>query len=475
MIVVYLLIAVATGGAVYCFRSRVITRLFILLFLVTQTVLTVYAFCHLNERDSTYFTFDSLGVILSIVLTLLSFATFYHSYIYLKRNSDSKRNKSIYYAALIMLSASLNGAYFADHLGTLWSFIEATTLCVAVLIYHDRTSHALEATWKYIFICSIGLAIALVSILCISIVASKEGIPDLNLSSIIAHAQGMDTIWIKIAFVLALTGFSAKMGLFPLYSVCVDAHTVAPAPISAFISTTLMNVGFLGIYRIYCIVAQTDALPWANRVLMIAGILSMTLAAVQLLKIKHFKRMFAFSSMEHMGIITLALSAGGIGYYAAVLHITLHSFAKAGLFYQIGQVHSVYHSYLIRESGNYMKLNPVGAVVVMLTFICVTAIPPSGLFISEFMMFKSLFAGDHYFVAITALFLLTVILFVIGKCLMHLLYYNGKDLTTDQSFKISNLETLSQFVLIGLIIYLGINPPEFFTDLITGATAIISK
>ena len=473
MIVAYLLLAVVTGGAVYCFRNRAATLFFILLFLVGQTVLTVYAFCHLNERDSTYFTFDSLGVILSFVLALLSFASFYHSYIYLERHSDTKRNKSFYYAALIMLSASLNGAYFADHLGTLWSFIEATTLCVAVLIYHDRTNHALEATWKYVFISSIGLAIALVAILCISIASSKEGVSDLNLSSIVAHAQGMDTTWIKIAFILSLAGFSSKMGLFPLHAICVDAHTVAPAPISAFISTTLMNVGFLGIYRMYCIVAQTDALPWANRVLMIVGIISMTLSAVQLLKIKHFKRMFAFSSMEHMGIVALALAAGGIGYYAAIFHIVLHSFAKAGLFYQIGQVYSVYRSHLIKESGNYMKLNPLGALVIILTFISVTAIPPSGLFISEFMMFKSLFAGEHYFVAIVALFLLTIILYVIGKCLMHLLYFKGEGIATLKPVKLNNLETLSQFVLLGLIFYLGANPPVFFTDLITGATAIL--
>ena len=473
MLVAYLLLAVVTSGAVFCFRNRTATLLSISLFLVGQTVLSVYAFCHLNERASTYFTFDPLGVILSSVLTLLSFATFYHSYLYLERHSDTKRNKSIYYAALIMLSASLNGAYFAEHLGTLWSFIEATTLCVAVLIYHDRTNHALEATWKYVFICSIGLAVALVAILCISIASSKEGVTDLNLSTIIAHAQGMDTIWIKITFILALAGFSAKMGLFPLHAICVDAHTVAPAPISAFISTTLMNVGFLGIYRMYCIVAQTDALPWANRVLMIVGIISMTLSAVQLLKIKHFKRMFAFSSMEHMGIVALALSAGGIGYYAAILHIVLHSFAKAGLFYQIGQVYSVYRSHLIKESGNYMKLNPLGALVIILTFISVTAIPPSGLFISEFMMFKSLFAGEHYFVAIVALFLLTIILYVIGKCLMHLLYFKGEGIATLKPVKLNNLETLSQFVLLGLIFYLGANPPVFFTDLITGATAIL--
>lgn len=474
MLIVYFLSAFAISGALLCLRNRVIQLLFILLFLAEQTVLTVYAFCHLNEKDSVYFTFDSIGIILSSVLTLLSYATFYHSYLYLKRHSDTQRSQSIYYAALIMLSASMNGAYFSEHLGTFWTSMEATTLCVSVLIYHERTPVALEATWKYVFICSVGISIALVGILSISVaVISKEGLTDLHLSSIVAHAQGMNTKWIKIAFILVLTGFSAKMGLFPLYAVCVDAHTVAPAPINAFISTTLKNVGFLGIFRMYTIIAQTDALPWANNVLRIAGIISLTISAAQLLRVKHFNRAFAFSGTEHMGIVALALSAGGIGYYAAILHIVLHSFAKAGLFYQIGQVYSVYNSYLIKDCGNYMKLNPVGAIVVILTFICVTAIPPSGLFVSEFMVFKSLFAGDNYYIAIAALFLLTVIMFVIGKNFLHLLYYNGDGFTTPQSVKVNTSETVSQFVLFGLIIYLGVNPPEFLSDLIKGATAVL--
>ncbi|MFQ5686487.1 MAG: proton-conducting transporter membrane subunit [Candidatus Scalindua sp.] len=473
MLVLYFISAFAISGAVFCLRNRVIQQLLILLFLTGQTLLTVYAFCHLNEKDSVYFAFDSIGIILSGILALLGYATFYHSYLYLERHSDTKRYKSVYYAALIMLSTAMNGAYFSEHLGTFWASVEATTLCVSVLVYHERTAFALEATWKYVFICSIGLSLALVGILSVSVAASNEGLTNLFLSSIVAHAQGMNTKWIEIAFILVLTGFSAKMGLFPLYAVCVDAHTTAPPPISAFISTTLMNVGFLGIYRMYCIIAQTDSLPWAKNVLWIAGIISISVSAVQLLRVKHFKRMFAFSSMEHMGIVALALSAGGIGYYAAILHITLHSFAKAGLFYQIGQVYSVYNSYLIKKCGNYIKLNPLGAIVVILAFICITAIPPSGLFVSEFMAFKSLFAGNHYYIAIAALFLLTVIIFVIGKNLLRLLYYNGKELITPQSVKVNTLETVSQFVLFGLIIYLGVNPPEFFSDLIKGATAVL--
>jgi len=473
MLIVYFLSAFAISGTLLCLRNRVLQLFFNVLFLAVQTVLTVYAFCHLNENDSIYFAFDSIGVILSGVLTLLGYATFYHSYLYLERRSDTKRNKSIYYAALILLSASMNGAYFSDHLGTFWTCVEATTLCVPALIYHERTATAVEATWKYVFVCSVGISIALVGILSMSVAVSKGGATDLYINDIIAHAQGMNTTWIKIAFILTLTGFSAKMGLFPLYAVCIDAHTVAPPPINAFISTTLKNVGFLGIYRMYSIIAQTDALPWANNVLIIAGMISISVSASQLLRIKHFNRMLAFSCTEHMGIITLALAAGGIGYYAAILHIVLHSFAKAGFFYQIGQVYNVYKSYVIKECGNYVKLDPLGAIVVILAFICITAIPPSGLFVTEFMMFKSLFAGNHYYAAISALFLLTVIIFVIGKNLLHLLFHNGDELKTPKSFKVNNLETASQFVLLGLIIYLGVNPPEFLSDLIKGATAIL--
>lgn len=473
MLGIYFLSSIAISMAIFWFRNRVTNLLFILIFLAGQTALTLYAFYHVNEKDSIYFTFDSLGVILSIVLTLLSYATFYHSYLYLKRHSDNKRNKSIYYAALIMLNTAMNGAYFSEHLGILWTCIEATTLCAAALIYHERTDISLEATWKYVFICSVGLAIAFVGILSISVVVRQEGLTDLSLSSIVAHARGMNTIWIKIAFILALTGFSAKMGLFPLYTVGIDAQTVSPPPISAFISTVLKNVGFIGIYRMYSIAAQTDALAWVNNVLMIAGIISITLAAVQLLRIKDFNRMFAFSSLEHMGIVVLALSAGGIGYYAAILHIVFHSFVKAGLFYQIGQVYSVYHSYLIKNSGNYMKLNPIGAIVIILAFVSIIAIPPSGLFVTEFMMFKSLFTDRHYYVAIATLFMLTVILFVFGKNFMRLLYYNESGITISDAVKLNKFETVSQFVLLGLSIYLGVNPPEFFTDLITGAATIL--
>ena len=473
MITLYLILAIVSSALILILKSKAANQVLGLLFLSLQVGVTIYAFTHKGATDSLYFNFDSLGILLAMVLSILSISTFYHSFLYLKRHPVVIQNDCLYYAALILLIASMTGAYFANHMGVLWFWLEATTLCVSVLIYHERTSIAIEAAWKYIFICSIGISFAFMGILFLSAVASTGGLTDLNLSALTVSAGVMNITWLKIAFILVLTGFSAKWGIFPLHTVCVDAHTGAPPPISAFISTTLMNVGFLGVFRMYTIVAQTDALPWANRVLMICGIISITLSAMQLLRVTHFKRMFAFSSLEQMGIVALALSAGGIGYYAAILHIVLHSFAKAGLFYQIGQVDTVYHSYWIKDSGGYMKVNPLGAVVILLLFIMVTAMPPSGLFVSELMVFKALFAGSHYYVAILALIVMSVIMFVFGRNFSQLLFFHESNKPMTRSMDINRTETISQFILIALIIYLAFDPPLFFTELINSTIAIL--
>ena len=465
--VIYFLVAFLCGGLILLLRNKTANLVLRSAFLLTQLGVTSYAFLHAGLTDSIYFNFDSIGIILAGVLSILSIATFYHSYLHHKRHPISITNESIYYASLILLITAMTGAYFTNHMGVLWAWLEATTLSVSVLIYHERTATSLEATWKYVFICSIGISIAFIGILFLSIVATTEGLTNLFLEDLMSAAKVMDITWLKIAFVLLFTGFSAKLGIFPLHTVCVDAHTAAPTPISAFISTSLMNVGFLGIFRMYSILAQTEAHHWANQILMISGVFSIAISAMQLLRVKHFKRMFAFSSLEQMGIVAVALSIGGIGYYAAILHIVLHSFTKAGLFYQIGQMESILHTYWIKDTGGYMKINPLGAVVVLLLFIMITAIPPSGLFVSELMVFKSLFSGSYYLISILMLLFLSVTIFALSKNFMQLLY--SADQEGPGIVKINNAETISQFILIALILYMAYSPPAFFTRLINSS------
>lgn len=176
--------------------------------------------------------------------------------------------------------------------------------------------------------------------------------------------------------------------------------------------------------------------------------------------------MFAFSSMEHISLILIAFSVGKLGYYAALLHLVFHTLVKGGLFFQFGQVRAFFHSGWIKDTGSYFKLNGVGALAFIVGILSITAIPPSGLFISEFLIFKALFSGGYIITAIAVLAMLTVIIYVILKKTMHLLYGDLPDNFKSEVVIINRFEPISSFLLFGLVIYLGFNPPAILTDLI---------
>lgn len=468
MLVYYLILSFLIGAITLLNRNRTISIILLALFLTLQTGLTVYGYLHLSQEDSGYFTFDATGIIFLCVLTILSYTTIWHSYKYLQYRKDDERIQSMYFAALIGLILSMSCAYLASHIAVMWAFIEATTLCVAVLIYHERTNLALEATWKYIFICSVGIAMAFVGIIFLSKAIQEAGSVNLSFSAISHNIKYVNVFWLKYAFLFMVVGFSTKMGLFPMHTICVDAHTVAPPPISAFISTTLMNVGFVAIFRTYSLMAHTAIQPWMNQILLWSGLLSIFISAVYLLKVNHFKRMNAYSSLEHMGLAAIGLACGGIGYFAAIFHLILHSFVKASAFYQIDQVHRTYHTYIISKTGNYFNKNITGALVMLLVFISITAFPPSGMFITEIWIFKSLFASSNFLVLILVLLFLAMIIYSLGRNFFGLLFNQVKD-TPEIKVKIHPSETISQYVLLLLVIYLGLNPPEEMIRLIQEA------
>lgn len=434
---------------------------------------TVFGWLHLNETVLDYFTFDPLGVLLLSVLSLLSVTTVYHGFIYLK--DANPRVYAIYHAALIALIAAMSGAYLANGMTTVWIFVEATTLAVAALIYHDRTSVALEATWKYVFVCSIGIALAYLGILFLGFAVHDGRMLHLSFDSIIEIARMANPLYLKIAFVFVLVGYSTKMGLFPMHTVTVDAHTVAPPPISAFISTTLMNVGFLAIFRIYALFSATTILPFMNHVLILSGALSLLVSAGYMLKAKHNKRMLAYSSMENMGIVAIALGVGGIGYYAAILHIVLHSLTKAGLFYQMGISYKVMGTYNLDQSGNYMTLYPAGATALLLGFLCITAIPPSGMFLSELYLMKAMVhSGNWILLTFTALILCFVIYALLIRVL-HIVYSKPREKPMHEPQPVNPWQTLTQYILFGMVIFICFVQPAPFREILESIIQTLPK
>ncbi|MCL4549135.1 MAG: hypothetical protein M1495_11260, partial [Bacteroidetes bacterium] len=237
----------------------------------------------------------------------------------------------------------------------------------------------------------------------------------------------------------------------------------------------LMNVGFIGIFRMYAVVSKTNIVGWANTVMIISAISSIFIAAAYMIRVKSYKRMFAYSSIEHMGIVMLGLSMTGIGYFGAVLHVILHSFTKAALFYQFGYVFRILKSKFIKETGGYFEKNISGALVLLLGFFMITAVPPSGMFVSEFMIFSSLFAKGYLWIIVVVGILLTVILWSFGENIFKLLFQktSSEKGINETVEKISPMEAAPQFILLFLVIYLGFFPPAAMVNLINEAIKLI--
>ena len=361
-----------------------------------------------------------------------------------------------------MLIVSVTGVYLSDHAGLLWVFVEATTLCVSLLIYHERNALSLEATWKYVFICSIGIALAFVGIIFLGMAVQSNGTYDLSFVAIRSQAALANPFWMKMVFLFILVGFSTKLGLFPLQTIKVDALTVAPSPIGAFISTALMNAGFMALYRFYHALSAADILVWMNHLLMWTGMLSVLIAAVYMIFVGNLKRLGAYSGLEHIGLVAIGLSVGGPVLYAVFLHLILHSLVKAGLFYHLGSVFHHFRTYKINSIRDYFGKAPTAALLFLMTLFFLGGIPPSGLFVSEFLIFKGLFNAGHIWEMVLLLLLLTFIIFAFTRNALSMVF--SEEIIPNETYgKIKVFELLPIFILLLSVIWLGYFPPHAFT------------
>ncbi|MCU0455773.1 MAG: hydrogenase 4 subunit F [Bacteroidales bacterium] len=452
-------------------RNRIATLIITSAFALMQAGLSVYCWLNLGKTELGWFTFDSPGVLLLSALSVIIIPTVYHGFIY--ASSGDEKKFSIYHSAMIALITFMSGAYIANGMTVLWIFVEATTLAVAALIYHDRTEAALEATWKYVFICSTGIALAYLGVLFLGFIYGRADAASLTFEELAGIISRANPMYLKIAFLFVLVGFSTKMGLFPMHTVTIDAHSVAPPPVSALISTTLMNVGFLAIFRVYTLFSSTEIFNFMNNVLILAGLLSLLIAAGYMLKAKHLKRMLAYSSLENMGLVAIAIGTGGAGYYAALLLIVLHTFTKSSLFYQMGQLSRVLHTFRLDESGNYMKLYPAGSLVLLLGLVCILAIPPSGLFIAELMIFMGMVVDGQWIVLILSVILLCFVIYAMATRFMHINFSEPRNNAAPVPEKISLWEPVSQFVLLGIVVILCFWQPQALKDIINQTIAVL--
>ena len=467
--------ALIIGVSLMVNKSKVVNYTLMGCFLALQWGLTIYACFHYKETDLAYFTYDSIGLLLLITLGIIAIPAVIHSYIYIERHDDTPQSRGVYFAAITGLIMAIGVGYLSNHIAVTWIFVEITTLCASALIYHHRNKLALEGTWKYVFICAISITFIFIGILFLSLSLGKVASDDLSYKYLIENSGKLNLFWLRLAFIFIFTGFTAKLGLVPMFTAGVDAKDKAPGPAAALLSSVLMNLGFVGIYRFYVVVANTPLHHWANLIICIAAFLSVFVATVYMIKVKNIKRMFAYSSIEHTGLVMLGLAMGGVGYYAAILHIILHALVKSSLFFQYNQIYTVFQSKSIYHVGNYFKYNPTGAVVLLLCFICATAMPPSGLFVSEFLIFRSMFEAHNLLLLVAVLILLTMIIWAFGKNIFKMLFTPPVGFDEKSVPKISPWESATQMVLLAGSVYLGLNPPAEFVHLIKDSVMLLPQ
>ena len=460
MIYIFFAIWLTIGASAFLATNRRMVRRLCALYL---TVHALFAGVVIGGKYLTtsgeFFTFDELGTLFYVLLAVVAVFIFIHSEAYLKR--DDIKNYRNYFALLMLLTTAITGVYFANNIAVTWILLETTTLCGAGILYYRRSEATLEATWKYLFVCSTGIAIAYLGILLLCAAAANTSLNYEDLRQLIIAGN---PLYLKAAFLLVLTGYSCKMEIFPLYTIGVDANFAAPAPASALLSTGLVNAGFLAIFRIYRLFAHTELMGWVQNVMLIIGVMSLLVGALFLRRTNNYKRFLSYSTVENMGIVAIGLGVGGAGLWAAVFHVVCHTLIKSGLFLQIAIVRQVYNGYRINRIGDYIKINKVGAIAIIAGMIAILAFPPSPLFISELMIMAQALAGGAWWLIAVMVLLLCVVIFTICHRVIKLCYQPNQDEVHPSN--IDRRLSYSALLLLLAAFVLGLWQPEVLTSII---------
>lgn len=328
----------------------------------------------------------------------LTTAIFSASYIAheVERRRLTPRLLRFYHAMYQAFIGSMLMALSADNLGLMWVAVEAATLSTALMVSLYRTPAAIEAAWKYFILCGVGIALALFGTMLMYLAAQPalgEGMAAVTWSALLSHAANFDPALLNVAFVFLLVGYGTKVGLAPFHAWLPDAHAEGPTPISAVLSGLLLNVALYAVLRFKMLLAANSQALAPGPLMIGMGLLSLSLAALMLYRRRDIKRLFAYSSIEHMGIAAFAFGMGGpLANFAGLLHMTMHSLVKAAIFFTVGHIAQVKGTQRIADITGLTASHPALGWSLVAGVVAIAGLPPFGVFTSEFLVVSSAFA-----------------------------------------------------------------------------------
>jgi hydrogenase-4 component F len=410
--------------------------------------------------------FDPLARAVLPAVSLLFFVCAVYGVSYLRLRGE--RPNRVFIAMLLAVLGLLSAGHQARHLGLLWIATEAVTLACVPLLHFNGTPRAFEATWKYLLVGGTGIALSLLGSFCLGYASLHGGgAGDLTFTALMAQGAGLSRPWVLIAWVLVLVGFGTKMGLAPMHTWKPDAYGEAPAIVGALLAGAITTVAFTAILRVRAVVETAGQGAVADRTLLATGLFSMLVAALFLLGTRNFKRMLAYSSVEHMGILSIGAALGGPGLWAALFHVWSNALTKGSLFLSAGNIRRAAGSASLDEMRGASVLAPRSAMLFVAGLFAVTACPPFGPFFSELRIIRAaLAAPGHGWAVVMFLTCLLFAFFGLSRVVFDVVDGRPRPVgkTAERRFRETAGVIWPPLVLLGLSVWLGLFTPSVLQD-----------
>ena len=424
-----------------------------------------------------FFYIDALSAFFILTISVVNFAAALYSIGYIAKDAESgtikEKKARAYYGLFNLFAFTMYFVTVVNNLGMLWVAIEMTTLVSAFLVGFYNSKKSIEAAWKYIIICSVGITLALLGTILFYYTASRDGgVTSLNWTDMASVAGKLDPKVLKVAFLFILVGYGTKAGLAPMHTWLPDAHSQAPAPISALLSGVLLKTAIYAIIRFTSIINICIGTAYSDRLLVFFGLLSLGVSAAFVIVQKDIKRLLAYSSVEHIGVITFGLGLGGaLGLFGALFHVFNHAVTKSLMFFGAGNAVKKYKTSDMSAMRGVISAMPFTGVMLIIGAFALTGSPPFSVFFSEVMILISGFGQGLYLQS--ALFLLFLAI-IFGAVIHHISKVAFGKKPSDVTAEGEPLSGKMAFIfLLIFICALGFKLPALLSGLMTSAVGII--
>lgn len=416
--------------------------------------------------------FDPLARAVLPAVSLLFLVCSFYGVSYLQVRGE--RNNRVFVAALLAVLALISAGQQARHLGLLWIFTEGVTLAAVPLLHFNGTPRAFEATWKYLLVGGTGIALSLLGSFCIGYSALHGGgSGDLTFVSLMQEGAQLSRPWVLIGWVLLLVGYGTKMGLAPMHTWKPETYGESPGIVGAILAGGVTSVAFMAILRVRAVVGAAGEGAIADQTLLAIGLFSMLVAALFLLGTRDFKRMLAYSSVEHMGILMIGASLGRLGMVAALFHVWSNSLTKGALFLSAANIRRAAGSASMDDVRGMSAITPRSAALFVTGMFAVTACPPFGPFFSELKVIRATLETGHW--GATVMFLGCLLLAFFGLTRVVFGIVDGRPRATARANGKRFAETagviIPPFVLLVFSLWLGLFTPQILHDAWSAAAA----